>query len=121
LIPDVDGLSGLPAVVGLGRAKELVRPRNTTRRVQQLVDEMLACAPVAVGLAKRVMDVSAKLALAATLELEVTIEQRCSASANSAEGAAAFARSASRSSVGAEDPARRAGPSAATRGRFRGT
>jgi enoyl-CoA hydratase/carnithine racemase len=42
LIPDVGGLSGLPAVVGLGRAMELVRPRSTMRRVQRLIDEMLA-------------------------------------------------------------------------------
>jgi enoyl-CoA hydratase/carnithine racemase len=45
---------------------------------------------VAVGLAKRVMDASARPALAATLELEVTIQERCAATADFAEGAAAF-------------------------------
>jgi enoyl-CoA hydratase/carnithine racemase len=45
---------------------------------------------VAVGLAKRVMDASAKPALAATLELEVTAQERCAATADFAEGAQAF-------------------------------
>ena len=111
LIPDVGGSSRLPAVVGLGRAKELImtgkmisgaeaeRIGLATRvapadeldaATQTLVDELLACAPVAVGLAKRVMDASAKPALAATLELEVTMQERCAATADFAEGAAAF-------------------------------
>jgi enoyl-CoA hydratase/carnithine racemase len=111
LIPDVGGSSRLPAVVGLGRAKELVMTgkliggeeaeriglanrvapaEELDAAVQGLVDELLACAPVAVGLAKRVMDASAKPALAATLELEVAIQERCAATADFAEGAAAF-------------------------------
>src|SRR5215218_9008754 len=70
LIPDVGGSSRLPQVVGLGRAKELVmtgkligaqeaeRIGLATRvaaaeelgaAVDQLVSELLACAPVAVG------------------------------------------------------------------------
>jgi enoyl-CoA hydratase/carnithine racemase len=111
LIPDVGGSSRLPSVVGLGRAKELVMtgkliggeeaeriglanrvapPDELDGAVQGLVDELLACAPVAVGLAKRVMDASAKPALAATLELEVTSQERCASTADFAEGAAAF-------------------------------
>jgi len=111
LIPDVGGSSRLPAVVGLGRAKELVMTgkliggeeaeriglanrvapaEELDAAVQGLVDELLACAPVAVGLAKRVMDASAKPALAATLELEVAIQERCAATADFAEGASAF-------------------------------
>jgi enoyl-CoA hydratase/carnithine racemase len=111
LIPDIGGSSRLPAVVGLGRAKELimtgrlidgeeaeriglanrVAPAEELAAVTQaLVDELLACAPVAVGLAKRVMDASARPALAATLELEVTMQERCAATADFAEGAAAF-------------------------------
>jgi enoyl-CoA hydratase/carnithine racemase len=111
LIPDVGGSSRLPSVVGLGRAKELIMtgkliggeeaeriglvnrvapPEQLDEAVQTLVDELLACAPVAVGLAKRVMDASAKPALAATLELEVTAQERCAATADFAEGAAAF-------------------------------
>ena len=111
LIPDVGGSSRLPAVVGLGRAKELIMtgkliggeeaeriglvnrvapPDELDAAADALVDELLACAPVAVGLAKRVMDASAKPALAATLELEVTMQERCAATADFAEGAAAF-------------------------------
>ncbi len=112
LIPDVGGSSRLPSIVGLGRAKELIMTgrlidgREAERiglanRVapaaeldavtQALVDELLACAPVAVGLAKRVMDASAKPALAATLEQEVTAQALCAATADFAEGTAAFA------------------------------
>jgi enoyl-CoA hydratase/carnithine racemase len=112
LIPDVGGSSRLPQVVGLGRAKELVMtgkmigaeeaeriglanriapPDELDGAVQQLVDELLACAPLAVALAKRVMDASARPALAATLELEVVSQERCAASADFAEGARAFA------------------------------
>jgi enoyl-CoA hydratase/carnithine racemase len=111
LIPDVGGSSRLPSVVGLGRAKELIMtgkliggeeaeriglanrvapPDELEAATGALVDELLACAPVAVGLAKRVMDASAKPALAATLELEVTMQERCAATADFAEGAAAF-------------------------------
>jgi enoyl-CoA hydratase/carnithine racemase len=57
---------------------------------QTLIDELLACAPVAVGLAKRVMDASARPALAATLELEVAMQEICARSADYAEGAKAF-------------------------------
>ena len=111
LIPDVGGSSRLPAVVGLGRAKELIMTGKLiggeeaeriglANRVAPaaeldeatgtLVDELLACAPVAVGLAKRVMDASARPALSTTLELEVTMQERCAATADFAEGAAAF-------------------------------
>jgi enoyl-CoA hydratase/carnithine racemase len=112
LIPDVGGSSRLPQVVGLGRAKELVMTGRMIgaqeaeriglanrvapadeldAAVQQLADELLACAPLAVALAKRVMDASARPALAATLELEVVSQERCAASADFAEGARAFA------------------------------
>jgi enoyl-CoA hydratase/carnithine racemase len=98
LIPDVGGCSRLPAVVGLGRAKELVMTgkmidaREAERiglanrvvaadeleqATQALVDELLANSPVAVGLAKRVMDASAKPALAVTLEHEITAQEMC--------------------------------------------
>ena len=111
LIPDVGGSSRLPHIVGLGRAKELIMTgrliggeeaerMGLANRVapaeelddatQALVDELLACAPVAVGLAKRVMDASARPALSTTLELEVTMQERCAATADFAEGARAF-------------------------------
>jgi enoyl-CoA hydratase/carnithine racemase len=111
LIPDVGGCSRLPQVVGLGRAKELVMtgkliggeeaeriglanrvapPDELEAATTALVDELLACAPVAVGLAKRALDASARPALAATLELEVALQERCAATADFAEGARAF-------------------------------
>jgi len=112
LIPDVGGCSRLAAVVGLGRAKEMVMASKVingteaeriglVNRVgpaeelddvtQALADELLACAPLAVGLSKRVLDAAAKPALAATLELEVTGQQLCAASEDFAEGARAIA------------------------------
>jgi enoyl-CoA hydratase/carnithine racemase len=98
LVPDVGGSSRLPQVVGLGRAKELIMTGRVigaqeaeriglANRVaaageleaatQSLVDELLACAPIAVGLAKRLMDASARPALSTTLELEVAAQELC--------------------------------------------
>jgi enoyl-CoA hydratase/carnithine racemase len=56
-----------------------------------LVAELLACAPVAIGHAKRVLDGAAKPALAATLEHEVTVQALCARTADFAEGTRAFA------------------------------
>jgi enoyl-CoA hydratase/carnithine racemase len=112
LIPDVGGSSRLPQVVGLGRAKELVMTgrliggeeaeriglanriapaAGLEAATQALVDELLSCAPVAVGLAKRALDASARPALTATLELEVALQERCVRTADFAEGTRAFA------------------------------
>lgn len=98
IIPDVGGSSRLPAVVGLGRAKELIMTARTidaaeahriglVNRVvptdeldeatQALVDELLANSHVAVGRAKLVMDASARPALAQTLEMEVAVQEFC--------------------------------------------
>jgi enoyl-CoA hydratase/carnithine racemase len=112
LVPDVGGCSRLPAVVGLGRAKELVMtgrmidgaeaeriglvnrvapPDELDEATDALVAELLACAPVAVGHAKRVLDAAAKPALAATLEHEVTAQALCARTEDFAEGTRAFA------------------------------
>jgi enoyl-CoA hydratase/carnithine racemase len=112
LIPDVGGSSRLPAVVGLGRAKELVMTGRMIDGTEAeriglvnriapadaldattdgLVAELLACAPVAVGHAKRVLDAAAKPALAATLEHEVTVQALCARTEDFAEGTRAFA------------------------------
>jgi enoyl-CoA hydratase/carnithine racemase len=113
IIPDVGGSSRLPAVVGLGRAKELIMtartidaaeahrigllnrvviPEDLEQATQTLVDELLANAHVAVGRAKRVMDASARPILAQTLEMEVSVQEYCVAAmrenAHEAEGAA---------------------------------
>jgi enoyl-CoA hydratase/carnithine racemase len=98
IIPDVGGSSRLPAVVGLGRAKELVMtartidaaeahriglvnrvvaPDELDEATQALVDELLAHSHVAVGRAKLVMDASARPALSQTLEMEVAIQEYC--------------------------------------------
>lgn len=96
LVPDVGGSSRLPAVVGLGRAKELVltgrefdaaeaeriglanrvAPESEIVAVtDQLVEELVAGFPVPVGLAKRLLDAAAKPALALTLEQEVMAQE----------------------------------------------
>jgi enoyl-CoA hydratase/carnithine racemase len=111
LIPDVGGCSRLPAVVGVGRAKELimtgrfldgkeahaigfanrVAPADELDAVtQQLCDELVAAAPQAVGFAKRVIDKAAKPALEQTLADEVDAQEKLAASADFAEGTAAF-------------------------------
>ena len=111
VLPDLGGCSRLAAIVGLGRAKELimtgrmiggeeaeriglanrVAPADELEAATQaLVDELLTGAPVAVGLAKRVMDASARPAIAATLELEVAMQELCARSEDFAEGAKAF-------------------------------
>jgi enoyl-CoA hydratase/carnithine racemase len=111
LLPDVGGCSRLPAVVGLGRAKELIMTGRLmdgheahrigfANRVapadeldaatQALCDELLACAPMAVALSKRVMDSAAKPAMAATLEQEVKAQEFLAGSDDFAEGAKAF-------------------------------
>jgi enoyl-CoA hydratase/carnithine racemase len=111
LVPDVGGCSRLPAVIGLGRAKELVMTSKLVdgteaeriglvnrvapvegldEATHALVAELLACAPVAVGHAKRVLDAAAKPALAATLELEVTAQAVCARTDDFAEATRAF-------------------------------
>jgi enoyl-CoA hydratase/carnithine racemase len=111
LLPDVGGCSRLPAVVGLGNAKELIMTgkvidgREAHRiglanriapsdglaaATDAFANELLACAPRAVGLAKRVMDAAAKPALAVTLEQEVAAQETLAASEDFAEGARAF-------------------------------
>ena len=111
LIPDLGGASRLPQVVGLGRAKELVMTgrmidgeeaeriglanrvapaAELDTAVQALADELLACAPVAVGQAKRVLDASARPALGVTLELEEAAQELCVRSEDFAEGVRAM-------------------------------
>ncbi|MGH2745745.1 MAG: enoyl-CoA hydratase/isomerase family protein [Thermoleophilaceae bacterium] len=111
LLPDVGGCSRLPAVVGLGNAKELIMTGKVIdgREAHRIgfanriapagaldgatdvfASELLACAPRAVGLAKRVIDAAAKPALALTLEQEVAAQETLAASEDFAEGARAF-------------------------------
>jgi enoyl-CoA hydratase/carnithine racemase len=108
IIPDVGGSSRLPAVVGLGRAKELIMtgrtigaaeaeriglvnrvapPERLQETTSELVEELLANSPWAVGRAKRVIDASARPALAQTLELEVAVQEYCVAETRRQAGA----------------------------------
>ncbi len=109
LIPDVGGSARLPAVVGLGRAKELVMtaklidaaeaeriglvnrvvaPEELEQATQALVDALLSNSPVAVGRAKRVIDAAARPALSQALEMELSVQEYCVAAIReSARGA----------------------------------
>jgi enoyl-CoA hydratase/carnithine racemase len=112
LIPDLGGCARLPAVVGVGRAKELimtsklisgeeafriglanrVAPAEELAQVtEQLVRELLACSPTAVGRAKRVIDQAARPSLAAALEHEVAVQELCARSPEFADGVRALA------------------------------
>jgi enoyl-CoA hydratase/carnithine racemase len=112
LVPDLGGSSRLPQVVGVGRAKELIMtgrviggeeaerfglanrvapPERLDEVTGALVDELLACAPVAVGLAKRLVDASARPALSTTLELELAAQRVCVATEDVKEGMRAAA------------------------------
>ena len=96
LIPDVGGSSRLPAIVGLGRAKELIMTgrefstdealafglanrvvpvADLEKSVEDFVADLTVGFPVPIGLAKRVLDSAAKPALALTLEQEVTAQE----------------------------------------------
>jgi enoyl-CoA hydratase/carnithine racemase len=112
LVPDLGGSSRLPQVVGVGRAKELIMtgrvigaedaerfglanrvapPERLDAVTQELVDELLGCAPVAVGLAKRLIDASARPALSTTLEMELAAQELCARTEDVKEGVRAAA------------------------------
>ncbi len=105
IIPDVGGSTRLPAVVGLGRAKELimtarmidateaeriglvnrvVAPDALEDATQALIDELTANSHVAVGRAKRVIDASARPTIAQSLEMEISVQEFCVAAAREA-------------------------------------
>ena len=111
LLPDLGGCSRLPAVVGVGRAKELIMTGKVIDGVEahrigfanriapadrldaatdEFAGELSACAPQAVALAKRIMDAAAKPALASTLDQEVNAQATLAATEDFAEGTQAF-------------------------------
>ena len=111
LLPDLGGCSRLPAIVGLGRAKELIMcskfvggteaeriglanrvapAAELDAATDLLIGELLACAPLPVGLAKGIIDASALPAFEQTLEQEVTAQELCASSEDFREGVQAF-------------------------------
>jgi enoyl-CoA hydratase/carnithine racemase len=111
LIPDLGGSSRLPALVGLGRAKEIVMTARTVGAAEalaiglvtrvgpageldaltgRLIAELSANGPVAVGQAKRILDAAAHPALATTLELEVSVQDTLARTEDFQESAAAL-------------------------------
>jgi enoyl-CoA hydratase/carnithine racemase len=122
LIPDVGGTTRLPAIVGLGIAKELVMTGRTidaaechriglANRVapaadlehatQALVDELLAAAPLAVGYSKGVLNGISRPTVTASLELEGAIQQTLVATEDFREAGAAFVEKRDPSWIGA--------------------
>ncbi len=78
-------------VVALEIAEKPAAPADELEQATEaLVGELLACAPLAVGHAKRVIDAAARPALATTLEQEVTVQELCAGTEDFAEGARAF-------------------------------
>ena len=61
----------------IGLVNRVVAPEQLDQATEDLVQELLANSHVAVGRAKRVMDTSARPALAQTLELEVAVQEYC--------------------------------------------
>jgi enoyl-CoA hydratase/carnithine racemase len=111
LIPDVGGCTRLPAIVGLGNAKELIMlgklvdgreafriglanriaPADALdQATEQLSQELLACAPQAIALAKKVIDAAAKPDFAGSLDREGEAQAVLAASDDFAEGTKAF-------------------------------
>jgi enoyl-CoA hydratase/carnithine racemase len=98
IIPDVGGVSRLPALVGLTAAKDLVmtgrsfgadearqlglvsrltEPAELELTTERLVDELSAGSWHAAGRAKRILDAAAHPALMQTLELEIVTQEYC--------------------------------------------
>ena len=110
LVPDLGGSSRLPQIVGVGRAKEMIMTSRVIGAidaeryglanrvgpsldalVNELAEELLGCSPIAVGLAKRLIDASARPALSTTLELEVSAQEQCARTEDLVEGVRAAA------------------------------
>jgi enoyl-CoA hydratase/carnithine racemase len=84
-------LVGAEEAERIGLVNRVAPPEELEAATEQLAGELLACSPTAIGLAKRVIDSAAKLALAQTLEQDVTAQAVCARSPDYAEGARALA------------------------------
>ncbi len=90
----------------IGLVNRVVAPEELEGATEALVDELLANSHVAVGRAKRVIDASARPALAQTLEMEVAVQEYCVAAARESD-----ARGRGRAALGSPSGrARRRGP-----------
>ena len=78
----------------IGLVNRVVPAAELEAATQALVDELLANSHVAVGRAKRVIDASARPALAQTLEMEVAVQEYCVAAAREMAREAEQAKSA---------------------------
>ena len=78
----------------IGFANRIAPADQLDEVTDAFANEFLACAPKAVGLAKRVIDAAAKPALAATLEQEVQAQQQLAATDDFKEGARGVLREA---------------------------
>lgn len=74
----------------IGYANRIASADGLDAVTDALAGELLACAPRAVGMAKRIMDGAAKPALAVTLEQEVAAQETLAATEDFAEGTRAF-------------------------------
>ena len=74
----------------IGAANRIAPAGQLEQVTQELVDELLAASPLAVGFAKRVADGVAKPTLAASLEQEVSFQQILVATDDFREAGAAF-------------------------------
>jgi enoyl-CoA hydratase/carnithine racemase len=81
---------GAEEALQIGFANRIAPADDLDATTQTLCDELLAAAPMAVALAKSVIDAAAKPALEETLELEVDAQERLAASNDFAEGSSAF-------------------------------
>jgi enoyl-CoA hydratase/carnithine racemase len=131
IIPDVGGSTRLPAVVGLGRAKDLimtarlidaeeaeriglinrvVAPEALREATDALAEELLANSHLAVGRAKRVIDASARPAIAQTLEMEIEVQEYLVAAARESMRAAQDEAAAQAPSENGADASSRSEP-----------
>jgi enoyl-CoA hydratase/carnithine racemase len=65
----------------IGLVNRVVAPEDLEQATQALIEELTANSHIAVGRAKRVIDASARPALAQTLEMEVAVQEYCVAAA----------------------------------------
>jgi enoyl-CoA hydratase/carnithine racemase len=111
LVPDLGGPSRLPALVGLGRAKEMIltgrliggeeaeriglvtrvaAPKKLDAVVEEVCGALLGGAPVALALAKRLLDEAARPELEASLDRELLAQEEAVRTTDALEGITAL-------------------------------